>query len=141
VPLDPDGRADEFGIARIAMKPRSGSRRVGAIINPTNAVNTASAITRGFINVTKLGGRSTKLGREANEWRDNGIAVVFMVIDSSSQSFVCEIHYLAVARIDLAASLTVRTDLFQERELTLPNPGKSFLTIANIWIRRSRTGR
>ena len=64
------------------------SRCVGAIIDPTSAVKTASAITRGFINVTKWGSRFTKLGREANERRDNGIAVVFMVIDSSSQRFV-----------------------------------------------------
>ena len=69
------------------MKPRRGSRRVGAIINPTNAVNSASAITRGFISVTKYGSRSTKLGREANERRDKGIPVVFMV-GFSSQRFV-----------------------------------------------------
>jgi hypothetical protein len=51
-------------------------------------VNSASAITRGFINVTKWGSRFTKLGREANEWRDTGIAVLFMVVDSSSLRFV-----------------------------------------------------
>jgi len=39
--------------------------------------------------VTKWCSRSTKLGREANERRDNGIAVVFMVVDSSCQRFVC----------------------------------------------------
>jgi hypothetical protein len=44
-------------------------------------------MTRGFINVTKWGSRSTKLGREANERRDNEIAEMFMVVDSSSQRF------------------------------------------------------
>jgi len=51
-------------------------------------VNSASAITRGFINVTKWGASSTKLSREANEWRDTGIAVLFMVVDPSSLRFV-----------------------------------------------------
>jgi hypothetical protein len=37
--------------------------------------------------MTKWGNRSTKLSREADEGRDKGIAVVFMV-DSSSQRFV-----------------------------------------------------
>jgi hypothetical protein len=49
--------------------------------------------------VTKWGSRFTKLGREANERRDNGIAVVFMVVDSSSQRFVCVKPVIAVARI------------------------------------------
>jgi hypothetical protein len=63
-------------------------------------VNSASAITRGFINVTKWGSRFTKLGREANERHDNGIAVVFMVVDSSSQRFcLCETLHFAVAGI------------------------------------------
>jgi hypothetical protein len=42
-------------------------------------VNTASTITRGFVNVMKWGSRAAKLGREANRERDKGIAVVFMV--------------------------------------------------------------
>jgi hypothetical protein len=33
--------------------------------------------------------RFNKLGREANERRDNGIAVVLMVVDSSCHRFVC----------------------------------------------------
>jgi hypothetical protein len=71
-------------IARIATNPRSGSGRLGAIINPTKAVNTAKAITRGFINAMKWGSRAAKLGREANPRRDRGIAVVVMV-DSSTE--------------------------------------------------------
>ena len=55
-----------------------------AIIIPTSAVNTASAITRGFINVMKSGIRATKLGPEANRRRDRATAVVFMV-DSSME--------------------------------------------------------
>jgi hypothetical protein len=58
--------------------------RAGAIIIPTSAVNTASAITRGFINVMKSETRAAKLGREANRRRDRAIAVVFMV-DSSME--------------------------------------------------------
>ena len=47
-------------------------------------MNTASAITRGFINVMKSGIRAAKLGREANRRRDRATAVVFMV-DSSME--------------------------------------------------------
>jgi hypothetical protein len=45
-------------------------------------VNTASAITRGFINVTKSGIRAAKPEVEANDKR---MAVVFMV-DSRNES-------------------------------------------------------
>jgi len=38
---------------RRATKPMSGSRRPGATNSPTNAVNTTSDMTRGFISATK----------------------------------------------------------------------------------------
>src|SRR5262245_35700109 len=76
-------------IARMAMDPRSGSRRLGAIINPTNAVNTASAITRGFINAMKWGTRAAKPEREGSCRRVKGIVVVFISILSGKVA--CEI--------------------------------------------------
>src|SRR6516164_8850873 len=84
-------------IARIAMKPRSGSRRAGATINPTSAVNTASAITRGFVNAMKSGSRAAKLGREVSRRRDKAIAVVFMVESSTKNRLreVCELAFAA----------------------------------------------
>jgi hypothetical protein len=48
-------------------------------------VNTASAITRGFINVTKSGIRAAKPEVEANDKR---MAVVFMVDSSTRISVV-----------------------------------------------------
>src|SRR5215471_3277528 len=75
-------------IARIATNPRSEWGRLGAIINPTKAVNTASTITRGFINAMKWGSRAAKLGREANPGRDKGIAVIVMVDSSREIVFV-----------------------------------------------------
>ena len=69
--------------------------RVGAIINRTSAVNTASAFTRGFINVMNWVSRAATLGREANRRRDNGIVEAF-IIDSSSQRFFFEIRYFAL---------------------------------------------
>jgi hypothetical protein len=73
-------------IARIAINPRNGSGRVGAISSPTSAVKTASDITRGFIKVTNSGTRAAKLGREANQDGDKVIAVVFMVGSSTEVS-------------------------------------------------------
>ena len=71
------------------MKPGSGSRRVGATINPTNAVNSASAITRGLAKLMKWGSRSTQPDREASRRRDTEIAMLFMV-GSSSRKLFCE---------------------------------------------------
>src|SRR5262249_24382958 len=73
-------------IARISTSPRRGSGRTGAIIIPTNAVNTASTITRGFINAMKSGTRVARLEREANQTRDNGKTAVFMVIPQTGYS-------------------------------------------------------
>src|SRR5262249_26625482 len=81
-------------IARIATNPRSGSRRGGATISLTSAVNTASIITRGFINVMKWGRRAVKLGREANQGRE-GIAVALMMNSSNPEICRCEVHDLA----------------------------------------------
>jgi len=66
-------------IATIATNPRSGSRCRGAIINPTTAVKTASAITRGFINVKKFAKRAVERNQVGNGGRAMGIAVVFMI--------------------------------------------------------------
>src|SRR6516165_9050684 len=66
-------------MAAIETAPRGGSRRLGASIIPTTAVNTASAITRGLVNAMKSGSRAAKLGREVSRRRDKAIAVVFMV--------------------------------------------------------------
>jgi hypothetical protein len=55
----------------------------------------------------RWGSRATRLDGEANEKRDEGIAVVLMVVDSSSQRVVCEIHWFVVARI-LAAPLIAK---------------------------------
>jgi hypothetical protein len=52
---------------------------MGAIIIPTSAVKTASAITRGFIGATKSGRRAVRRDREGNGRRETKIAVVFMV--------------------------------------------------------------
>jgi hypothetical protein len=41
-------------------------------------VNTASAITRGFINAKKFGRRAARLGGGANHRRGKAIAVVFI---------------------------------------------------------------
>jgi hypothetical protein len=41
------------------MKPGSGSRRISAIIKPTNAVNSESAITRGLAKLMNWSSRST----------------------------------------------------------------------------------
>jgi hypothetical protein len=79
------------------MNPRSGSGRLGAIIDPTKAVNTASTITRGFINAMKWGSRSTKLRREPNPRRDKGIAVVVMVDSSTEIVFAKSVSRLATA--------------------------------------------
>ena len=68
---------------------RSGSRRVGATINPTNAVKSASAMTRGLAKLMKWGSRSTQPDREASRRRDTEIAMLFMV-GSSSRKLVCE---------------------------------------------------
>ena len=65
-------------------------------------MNTASAITRGFINVMKSGSRAAKLGREANGKREKEIAVVFMV-DSSMEICPSEVRYFSFAT-GLAAS-------------------------------------
>jgi hypothetical protein len=51
----------------------------GRETKPTSAVNTASIITRGFINVMKSGNRGTKLDCEANLRRDKGFAVGLVV--------------------------------------------------------------
>jgi hypothetical protein len=62
--------------------------RAGAIIKPTRAVNTASAITRGFINVMKADSRDTEICREAKRRRGKAIAVVFIVNSSMEIAFV-----------------------------------------------------
>src|SRR5262245_52980724 len=80
-------------IARIAMKPKNGLRRLGAIINPTTAVNTASAITRGLVNAMKSGNRAAKLDREVSLRRDKAIAVLFMA-DSPMEACFCKVGLL-----------------------------------------------
>src|SRR6516165_4175822 len=72
-------------MAAMATAPSSGSRRLDASIIPTTAVNTASAITRGFVNAMKSGNRAAKLDRDVCRKRDKAIAVVFM-IDSSTKN-------------------------------------------------------
>jgi hypothetical protein len=59
-------------------------------------VNTASAITRGFINAMKSGSRATRLVREADEKRDKEIAMVFMV-DSSMEICLSEVRHFSFA--------------------------------------------
>src|ERR1700704_903090 len=53
-------------LARIAANPSSGSSRPGAIISPTNAVNTASSMTRGFMSARNSGTRVVEREREGN---------------------------------------------------------------------------
>jgi hypothetical protein len=52
-------------------------------------VNTASAITRGFINVTKSGNRAAKLGREIKCGRNKGNPAVF-IVDPQAEVFVSQ---------------------------------------------------
>src|SRR5215468_8628609 len=89
-------------IARIAISPRNGSGRAGAISSPTSAVKTASDITRGFINATNAGSRAAKLGREANQGGDKVIAVVFMV-DSSTEVALAKVTCLVFATVAVAS--------------------------------------
>ena len=70
------------------MNPSSGSRRPGAIINPTIAVNTASDMTRGFMSVTKSGKRTSKPGHEDNGHREAEIAAAAMINSSQRHRFV-----------------------------------------------------
>jgi hypothetical protein len=74
-------------------------------------VNTASAITRGFINVMKSGSRAAKLEREANWRRDKGNAAVFMVASSirvfvrnRSCSFTIATRWSTKLRVNAAKS-------------------------------------
>jgi hypothetical protein len=60
-------------------------------------------MTRGFVNLMKLANRAAKLGREANQRRDRGIAMAFMVDSSNSEICRCEVLYLASAA-DIASS-------------------------------------
>jgi len=50
-------------------------------------VNTASALTRGFVNAMKWGRRAANLGREAKRKRDKGIATVSMVDPLNPENF------------------------------------------------------
>jgi hypothetical protein len=75
-------------IAKIAIKPGSGSRRTGAIINPTNAVNSASAITRGLAKLMKWGSRSNQPDRDVGRRRDIEIAMLFMLVPQAESCSV-----------------------------------------------------
>jgi hypothetical protein len=60
-------------------------------------VNSASAITRGFINATKSGSRAAKLGREANQRGDKVVAVIF-IVDSSAEVSLSESRLPCIRR-------------------------------------------
>jgi hypothetical protein len=65
-------------------------------------VNTASTITRGFVNAMKSGNRAAKWGREVSRRRDKAIALLFM-IGSSIEICSCKVGYLEFT--GLAAAL------------------------------------
>ena len=54
-------------------------------------MNTASTMTRGFVNCTKSGSRATKLGREADCGCENGVEMVFMFGPSIRGSLLPEL--------------------------------------------------
>src|SRR5215510_738606 len=99
-------------IARIATNPRSGSGRVGAIINPTSAVNTASTITRGFIKMIKSGSRAANLEREANQTGDKGKTAIFMEIPQPGYSFATVLAVFATQQ-----SLKARVNAAKSRQI------------------------
>lgn len=65
-------------IATIAMEAMSGSTWPDTMINATNAVKTASSITRGFMSATNSGRRAVKRDHAGTGGRQTIIAVVFM---------------------------------------------------------------
>ena len=67
-------------MAIIATNFKRGSTRLGAIVIPTSAVKTASAITRGFISVTKHSKRAARRDCVVTGKRGTRIAEVFMGI-------------------------------------------------------------
>src|SRR5215472_6340697 len=87
-------------IARIATSPSSGSSRLGAVSIPTNAVKTASAITRGFISAIKEGKRDAKLDGVARGEFETWIAVVIMI------TFTRADHGHAVSKLSVTWVLT-----------------------------------
>jgi hypothetical protein len=66
-------------IASIAIEAWSGSTGTGAEIMPTNAVNTARNITRGFVRAKKSGARVAERERARSCGRGREVAVVFML--------------------------------------------------------------
>ena len=63
-----------------------------SLLLPKRYTATASIVIDKTAVGRNAGSRAIKLGREVNERGDSGIAVVFMVVDSSSQGIVAKIH-------------------------------------------------
>jgi hypothetical protein len=102
------------------MEPWSGPRWPGAMINPTNAVKTASSITRGFMSGRKSANRAAdevKPTRVGTRWREKGTATIGIADSPQRQRLV-----LASSTISFDLPLITAFSMRNGCKLSCPRP-------------------